>query len=69
MPDPNTFDARWTLALGLPIIAWLGVAAWRRTQAVVTRIRDVKADMALRPQDPYQSLAALMSEQEKTEKR
>ncbi len=69
MLDPNTFDARWTLALGLPIIAWLGVAAWRRTQAVVTRIRDVKAEMARHPQDPYQSLAELMSEPEKRKTR
>ena len=64
MLDPNAYDYRWTLLAGLPIIAWLSVVAWRRTRALVTRIRDVRAEMARHPQDPYQSLAALMAEQE-----
>ena len=64
MLDPNNFDARWTLLLGLPIIAWLAVTAWRRTQAVIKRIRDVREQMARHPQDPYQALAALMAEDE-----
>ena len=64
MLDPNAFDSRWTLLVGLPVIAWLVVIAWRRTQAVATRIRDVRAEMARHPQDPYQSLAALMAEKQ-----
>jgi hypothetical protein len=64
MLDPNSFDARWTLLIGVPVIAWLSVIAWRRTQAVVRRIRDVRVEMARHPQDPYQALAALMSEEE-----
>ena len=63
MIDPNDFDARWTLGLGVPVIAWLAVVAWRRTQVVVRRIQDVRAEMARHPQDPYQALAALMAEE------
>lgn len=65
MPDPNTFDARWTLLVGLPIIAWLGTSAWQRSRAVAKRIRDVREEMARHPQDPYQALAGLMAEDEK----
>lgn len=65
MLDLNSFDARWTLLLGVPVITWLGVSAWRRTQAVVKRIRDVREEMARHPQDPYQALASLMAEDEK----
>ena len=68
MLDPNAFDARWTLLVGLPIIAWLVVIAWRRSRAVATRIRDVRAEMARHPQDPYQSLAALMAEENRENK-
>ncbi len=64
MLDPNDFDARWTLGLGVPVIAWLAVVAWRRTQAVVRRIHAVRVEMARHPQDPYQALAALMAEEE-----
>ena len=64
MLDPNSFDARWTLLLGLPIIAWLGATAWRRSRAVAKRIRDVREDMARHPQDPYQALARLIAEEE-----
>lgn len=64
MLDPNNFDARWTLLVGVPVVAWLSVIAWRRTQAVVKRIRDVRVEMARHPQDPYQALAALMAEEE-----
>ena len=64
MLDPNNFDARWTLLLGVPVIGWLSVVAWRRTQAVARRIRDVRVEMARHPQDPYQALAALMAEEE-----
>jgi hypothetical protein len=64
MFDPNAYDSRWTLLVGLPIIAWLGVITWRRTQAVAARIREVRTEMARHPQDPYQSLAALMAEKE-----
>ena len=64
MLDPNGYDARWTLLLGVPVIAWLSVIAWRRTQAVVRRIQDVRVEMARHPQDPYQALAALMAEEE-----
>ncbi len=63
MLDPN-IDARWTLLIGVPVIAWLSVVAWRRTQAVVRHIRDVRVEMARHPQDPYQALAALMAEEE-----
>lgn len=64
MLDPNNFDARWTLLVGLPIIAWLGAAAWRRSRAVAKRIRDVREELARHPQDPYQALARLMAEEE-----
>ena len=64
MLDPNTFDARWTLLLGLPIIVWLGATAWRRSRAVARRIRDVREEMARHPQDPYQALARLMAEED-----
>ena len=64
MLDPNSFDARWTLLAGLPIIGWLAVSAWRRSRAVAQRIREVRVEMARHPQDPYQSLAALMAEEE-----
>lgn len=64
MLDLNSFDARWTLLVGLPIIAWLGAMAWRRSRAVARRIRDVREEMARHPQDPYQALAALMAEEE-----
>jgi len=62
MFDPNTFDARWTLLFGLPIIGWLGASAWRRSRAVAKRIRDVREEMARHPQDPYSALAGLMAE-------
>ncbi len=68
MLDPNNFDARWTLLTGLPIIAWLGTAAWRRSRAVAKRIRDVREEMARHPQDPYQALARLMAEEENENK-
>ncbi len=68
MLDPNNFDARWTLLIGLPIIAWLGAAAWRRSRAVAKRIRDVREEMARHPQDPYQALAVLMAEEENESK-
>lgn len=68
MLDPNNFDARWTLLIGLPIIAWLGTTAWRRSRAVAKRIRDVREEMARHPQNPYQALAALMSEEENENK-
>ena len=64
MLDPNNFDARWTLLIGVPIIGWLTALAWRRTQAVVRRIRDVRVEMARHPQDPYQALAALMAQED-----
>ena len=64
MLDPNNFDARWTLLLGLPIIAWLGAAAWRRSRAVAERIRDVREEMARNPQDPYLALAQLIDEKQ-----
>ena len=69
MFDPNTFDARWTLLIGLPIIGWLGVSAWRRSRAVAKRIRDVREEMARHPQDPYQALAGLMTDDEKKPKK
>lgn len=55
-------DPRWTLLLGLPVIAALLVITWRRTQALIIRIRDVREEMARNPQDPYLALAALMDE-------
>lgn len=61
-------DPKWTLLLGVPIIAALLVFAWRRTRALVTRIREVREDMARNPQDPYLALAMLM-EEKKTKKR
>lgn len=64
MLDPNNFDARLTLLIGVPVIVWLSVAAWRRTQAVARRIRDVRVEMARHPQDPYMALAALMAQEE-----
>ncbi len=55
-------DPKWTLLLGLPVIAILLVLAWRRTRALIIRIRDVRQEMARNPQDPYLALAALMDE-------
>ncbi len=65
MIDINTFDARWTLLVGLPIIALLLAMAVRRSRAVARRIREVKEDMARNPQNPYQALSELMAEKEK----
>lgn len=61
-------DPKWTLLLGLPIIAALLALAWRRTRALVTRIREVREEMARSPQDPYLALATLM-EEKKAQKR
>ena len=58
----SILDTPWTLLLGLPIIAALLVLTWKRTQALATRIRDVREEMARHPQDPYQALAQLMEE-------
>ena len=69
MIDINTFDARWTLLVGLPIIAMLLAMAVRRSRAVARRIREVKEDMARNPQNPYQALSELMAEQEGTTKK
>ncbi len=55
-------DPKWTLLLGLPIIAALLVLAGRRTRALVIRIREVREEMARNPQDPYMALATLMDE-------
>ena len=55
-------DAKWMLLLGLPIIAILLALAWRRTRALVLRIREVREEMARNPQDPYLALATLMDE-------
>ena len=57
-------DTQWILLLGLPIIAALLVLAWKRTRALVTRIRDVREEMARNPQDPYAALAQLMEEKD-----
>lgn len=64
MFDINTFDARWTLLVGLPVIALLVAMAVRRSRAVARRIREVKEDMARNPQNPYQALSELMAEKE-----
>ena len=69
MFDPNTFDARWTLLIGLPIIGWLGVSAWRRSRAVAKRIREVREEMARHPQDPYSALAEIMAEDDTKKER
>ena len=61
-------DPKWTLLIGLPIIAALLVLAGRRTRALVLRIRQVREEMARSPQDPYQALAMLMDEK-KTDKK
>lgn len=61
-------DPKWTLLLGLPIIAALLALAWRRTRALVIRIREVREEMARNPQDPYLALATLM-EEKKAKKR
>jgi len=55
-------DPKWTLLLGLPIIAALLVLAARRTRALVLRIREVREEMARNPQNPYMALATLMDE-------
>ncbi len=55
-------DPKWTLLLGLPIIAALVLLAGRRTRALVIRIREVREEMARNPQDPYRALATLMDE-------
>ena len=61
-------DPKWTLLLGLPIIAALLVLAGRRTRALVLRIREVREEMARSPQDPYRALAALMDEKQTSKK-
>jgi len=58
----HMLDPKWTLLLGLPIIAALLVLAARRTRALVTRIREVREEMARNPQNPYMALATLMEE-------
>ncbi len=68
MIDINTIDARWTLLVGLPVIALLLAMAVRRSRAVARRIREVKEDMARHPQNPYQALSELMAEQEAAKK-
>ncbi len=55
-------DEKWTLLFGLPMIAILSVMAWRRAQAVTTRIREEREEMARNPQDPYLALAMLIEE-------
>ena len=50
-------DPKWTLLLGLPVIAALLALAWRRTRALVLRIHEVREEMARNPQDPYLALA------------
>ena len=67
----DLIDARWTLLIGVPIILVLLGLAWRRTRALVTRIREVREEMARSPQDPYQALSELMEEKQagKREKR
>ena len=69
MIDINTFDARWTLGMGLPVIAVLLAMAVRRSRAVARRIREVREDMARNPQNPYQALSELMAEHEGTPKK
>jgi len=69
MLDINTIDARWTLLIGLPIIALLVAIAVRRSRAVARRIREVKEDMARNPQNPYQALSELMAENEASGKK
>lgn len=58
----DLIDARWTLLVGVPIIVVLLGLAWRRTRALVARIREVREEMARSPQDPYQALSVLMEE-------
>ena len=57
-------DPKWTLLLGLPVIAALLALAWRRTRALVLRIHEVREEMARNPQDPYLALAMLMDEKQ-----
>jgi hypothetical protein len=61
-------DARWTLLVGVPIIVVLLGLAWRRTRALVARIREVREEMARSPQDPYQALSVLMEEKQGRER-
>ncbi len=68
MFDINTIDARWTLLIGLPVIALLVAMAVRRSRAVARRIREVKEDMARNPQNPYLALSELMAEKEAAKK-
>ena len=69
MIDINTFDSRWTLLVGLPIIAMLVAMAVRRSHAVARRIREVREDMARSPQNPYQALSELIAEKEPSPKK
>ena len=68
MLDLTALDPRWTLALGLPIIALLLALAWRRARRLSARIQAVREEMARHPQDPYQALAQLMEEDKATNK-
>lgn len=62
-------DEKWTLLFGLPIIGVLAALAWRRTQALIVRIREEREEMARNPQDPYQALAMLMEEKKQKRRR
>ncbi len=67
MIDPNSFDARWTLGLGVPVIAWLGCCrpGGGSQRGCPKRIQDVRVEMARHPQDPYQALwRRLIAEEE-----
>ena len=61
-------DPKWTLLLGLPVIAALLALAWRRTRSLVLQIREVREEMARNPQDPYSALATLMDEKKPKER-
>ena len=62
-------DEKWTLLLGLPLIALLSAMAWRRGQALITRIREEREEIGRNPQDPYRALAMLMAEKEQGQKK
>ena len=50
------------VVLGVPVIVWLTVRAWRQARAVRTRIAEVREELARNPQEVFLAQAELMRE-------
>ena len=53
------------LILGVPVIVWLAVRAWRQARAVRARMAEVRAELARNPQEVFRAQAELMGEAER----